>query len=132
MGEGPDGLGVAVGTAAGATNGVVADVAEPVPAFRPLAAALRVTTGKGALDAGLVWDPPLEKPEIVGVCVLGAAGAAARGEWPWTMAEVLGSAPLPEPPRGGKAAPPPARLTGFHGVEMPSDADDSERGASAA
>ncbi len=48
------------------------------------------------------------------------------------MAVTAGWAPLPEPPRGGMAAPPPGRLAGFHGAVMPVEEDGSELGASAA
>ena len=40
--------------------------------------------------------------------------------WPRTSAEVSAWVPLPDPPRGGSAAPPPPiRPTGCHGVAIP-------------
>jgi hypothetical protein len=49
----------------------------------------------------------------------GAFGAGAAGTWPGTAATVADWAPLPEPPRVGKAAPPPGRLAGCQGAVKP-------------
>ena len=49
----------------------------------------------------------------------GALGALGSGDRPWIAATVTDWAPLPDPPRGAMAAPPPGRLAGFHGAETP-------------
>ena len=55
--------------------------------------------------------------------VLGAWGS---GDRPWIAATVTDWAPLPEPPRGAIAAPPPGRLAGFHGAETPDASEPVE------
>ncbi len=91
------------------------------------AGALRVMTGPGRVDAGPVGGPEVRAPGIVGGKA-GGAGAVGRGEWPWIAADVDACAPLPDPPRVGRAAPPPppSDRAGCQGVEMavPLDADE--------
>src|SRR5438067_12554838 len=53
----------------------------------------------------------------------GASGAWGSGTWPWTAATVAGCAALPEPPRGGRASPPPVDRAGCQGVVSPPGAE---------
>ena len=88
---------------------------EPAPLTLPLLAP--ITAAESAADA----------PELLAP---GAGGGRRKGvNCPRTRAAVDGSAPLPDPPRGGSAAPPPARATGCQGFEMPWLWAESELGA---
>src|SRR5579883_1768655 len=100
-------------------NRVPAAAVAPEPVWSRWAWALRVTAVPGRL---VVVVPSLVGPERTPGMVGGAAGVPGdwgRTERPWIAAAVELEAPLPEPPRGGRAAPPPGRLAGFHRADRP-------------
>jgi len=101
----PDGA-VAIGEPARA---VCAD--KPTAAAAPLLPLALATAARSAPEPPALLAPGVDAGRLNGLIALRVVGVAVLGP--------------PDPPRGGKAAPPPVRAIGCQGVLMPDSAESA-------